>query len=309
MPIIGSVTQMNTFSALLELRLDRVQKDDLPTHPKLYGPWLAEKKAERYVSRDRQTTGFGPMPEKPPGNPVVVDTIFMGSEKSYTLVPHALGFVAEYELIRWDKHGVFVNITKKLNRSGVDRKNVVTHAILNNFFSTADSTYTTWAGEALGSTAHTLLRGGTGKNAPTVATALSYLGLQEAITDYMMLVNEDGLYISLSPKMLVCHPSRAWVAQTLLKSELRPGTADNDTNTLTSKGLDYHTSPYLTDTDAWFLLSSKNELSEFLSFAIGDDLMFREESQASTFNRVYSVYGSWRVMVSSWRGTWGSAGS
>ena len=308
MPVIGSVAQMNEFSALLELRLSRVFQDDLPTHPKLYPAWLTEKTVTRYVDRDRMATGFGPMPEKPPGNPIVVDKPYLGAEKSYTMKPYALGFVAEYELIRWDKFGVFADITRKLSRSGTDRKNVVTYAILNNAFSTADSIYTTWNGEALCETTHQLLRGGTAKNAPTVAVGLSYLGMQEAITDYMLLPNEDGLYIVLSPKTVICHPSKAWVAKTLLKSTKRPGTADNDTNTLEGE-FDYHTAPFLTDTDAWFLAADKRRLSESMRLELGDDLMFRQDYQISTWNRVYSMYASFRVAVSYWMGLWGSQGA
>ncbi len=308
MPVIGNVAQMNEFSALLELGLSRVFKDDLPTHPKLYTAWLTERKAKEWIEDELLTTGFGPMPEKPVGNPITVDKPYISNPKDYEMTPYGLGFVAEYELIRWDKYGVFTDITKKLARSGVDRKNVLAYAILNNAFSTTDSTYTTYAGEALAETTHTLLRGGTAKNAPTVSVGLSYLGLQEAITDYMLLPNEDGLFILLNPSKVIAHPSKAWIGKTLLQTEGRPGTADNDINTLKGEGLSMHTSPYLTDTDAWFVVADKRQLAESMRFDVGDDLMFRQDYQISTWNRVYSMYASFRVAVFHWYGIWGSQG-
>ncbi len=59
----GNVARMQEFSALLELGLSRVFKDDLPTHPKLYKDWLATKKANEFIEDELVTTGFGPMPE------------------------------------------------------------------------------------------------------------------------------------------------------------------------------------------------------------------------------------------------------
>jgi hypothetical protein len=198
-------------------------------------------------------------------------------------------------------------MTKKLTRSGVDRKNIIAYAIPNNAFSTADTVYTTYSGEALCSNAHALLRGGTGKNAPTNPVALSYLGMQEAITDYMLLTNEDGLYAILSASLLMCHPSKEWEAQTLLRSEYRPDNANMNFNTLKQKGFNIHSAPYLTDPDAWFLMADKGKLE--MSFDIGDDLQLRRDFQFSTWNNVFSVYGSYRVCVLHWYGIWGSEGT
>lgn len=310
MPQIGSVTTMNTFSRLLEEGLSKVFQNDLPTHKKLYTPWLAEKTAKEFTEDELLTTGFGPMPEKPPGNPFVVDSPRISPVKEYDLVPYGLGFVAEYELIRWDKYGVFTGITKKLARSGADRKNLIAHAIPNNAFSTASSIYTVYNGEALCDTTHVLLRGGTGKNAPTVSVGLSYLGIQEAVTDFALTVNEDGLYIVLHAKNLLVHPAKAWNAQVLLKTTKgKPGSADNDLNPITGEGLEAHDSPYLTSQTAWFVTAEKGTLSEHaMSFHIGDDLAFRQDYALSTWNRVYSMYASFRVAVFHWNGFWGSQG-
>lgn len=307
MPQVGNVTQMMEYSALLALGLSRVFKDDIPTHKKLYTAWLAERSAKEWTEDELITTGFGPMPVKPVGSPFIVDKPFISNTKEYPMVPHGLGFVAEYELFRWDKYAVFTDMTKKLTRSGTDRKNILGYAPLNNGFSTADSVYTTYNSEALFDSTHQLLRGGTAKNAPSGVTGLSYLGVQEGLSDFMMLTNEDGIYIILEPHLLICHPTIAWVASTLLESKFRPDNANNAKNTLTDAGLSYHTSPYLTSTTAWFLTCEKSKLE--IRLHIGDDLMFRRDFQMSTWNNVIAMYASFRLAILHWYGTWGSAGA
>src|SRR5688572_25918709 len=138
MPQVGNVTQMIQYSALLALGLSRVFKDDIPTHKKLYTAWLAERSAKEFTEDELITTGFGPMPAKPVGSPYIVDKPFISNPKEYPMVPYGLGFVAEYELFRWDKYSVFTDMTKKLTRSGTDRKNILGYSPLNNGFSTAD---------------------------------------------------------------------------------------------------------------------------------------------------------------------------
>jgi len=297
---------MQEFSALLEIGLTEVYKDDLPTHKVLYKAWLRERTAKEFTEDSLVTTGLGPMPAKGVGAPFITDKPFISNPKDFVMLTYGLGFVAEYELIRWDKYSVFTGITKKLARSGTDRKNIIAHAILNNSFSTADPVYTTYANEALCANSHTLLRGGTGKNAPSSPVGLSYLGIQEAITDYDLLVNEDGLYVMLDASLLICHPQKKWIARTLLESDYRPDNANMNKNTIKSEVTSYHCSPYLTSATAWWLVADKSHLK--MTFDIGDDLHFRRDFDFATWNNVFSMYGSWRVNVLHWHGLWGTPG-
>jgi hypothetical protein len=51
-------------------------------------------------------------------------------------------------------------------------------------------------------------------------------------------------------------PQLVFVAERLLESQLRPGTADNDINAIRNSGMlpeGYTVNHFLTDTDAWFV--------------------------------------------------------
>lgn len=308
MPDFGTnVARLQEFSALLERGLSKVFMDDLPTHDQLYGTWLRTKTAEEWIEDELVTTGLGPMPEKGIGGPFTTDKPLISDPKDYELATYALAVVMEYELVRWDKYRVFTRIAKLLKRSGVDRKNITAYSILNNSLATSDPVYQTYSGEALCSTAHVLLRGGTGKNAPTTAADISYLGMQEAITDFDLLENEDGLFVMLSPSKVVTHPAKHWIAETILKSQYRPDNANMNYNTVKGKFALHGNSPYLTSQGPWWMLADKDELE--ISFRMGDDFQLRRSFDHGTWNNVFTAYCSFTVGVLHWQGIWGSAGT
>jgi hypothetical protein len=306
MPPLGNVTDMATFSAFMEVGINKVIKNDLPTHKKLWSAWLTEKQATEYTEDYDAITGFGAMPEKPVGDVFVVDRPLKGTAKTFPLKPYGIGFVAEYELVRWDKYRIFGKMASRMLTSATDRKNVLGYSILNNGFLTTNSVYTVYNGEALFDATHELLRGGTAANAPAAAVALSYLGVQEMLIDFKVLPNEDGLYIHLEPKKLIVPPQKDWIVRTLLQSAYRPDNANRSKNTLEDEGLTYHCAPYLSSGDAWFATADKDQLE--ISFDVGDDNKVRRDFQFSTWNNVFSLYASYRVCVYTWYGTWGTTG-
>jgi hypothetical protein len=70
-------------------------------------------------------------------------------------------------------------------------------------------------------------------------------------------VTHQGLYLKDTPKYLIYHPSKEKEVRSVLKSQLEPGTADNDKNTV----LDYNLIPipcrFLTTSTHWFIAGSR----------------------------------------------------
>lgn len=301
----AETTRLNSFLEFVEDGLSNVFDGALKTHPVLWKDWLRQVTAKEWIEDAIVHSGFGPMPEKGVGNPFTVDRPYKGTEKEYTLKTYGLAFVIEHEMLKWDRYGVFGGVTKKLARSGIDKKNQLGYAILNNGFSTSDAVYTTYASEALFSSSHTLLRGGTGKNAPSSAIGLTYLGIQEALTDFALTENEDGLYAMVDPKKVICHPAQRWKLDTILSTPHRHDTANREKNTLAGE-LSPHSAPYLTSQTAWFIMADKGDVE--MAFSIGEDLMFRRDYQVSTWNSTWTMYMSCRIDLLTWPGTWGSQG-
>ena len=120
-------------------------------------------------------------------------------------------------------------------------------------------------GQPLCSTAHPI-DGGTFANRPAIDVDLNEATLLNAmIAVRTNFKDQAGLKIFARARKLLIPPQLEPVAIRLLKTELRPGTADNDVNAImsTSGGLPegYMTNDFLTSAFAWFLLTNIDGLS------------------------------------------------
>lgn len=129
-------------------------------------------------------------------------------------------------------------------------------------------------GKALCATDHPI-DGGTVSNKATVELNEATL-LNSMISIRTNFKDQAGLKIFARGRRLVVPPSLEPTAIRLTKTELRPGTADNDVNAImmTSGGLPegYMVNDYLTDTNNWFLLTNIDGLSYMQRIAFETDM-------------------------------------
>lgn len=114
-------------------------------------------------------------------------------------------------------------------------------------------------GQPLASTSHPY-DGGTWANTFSVQLDLNESSLLQACINIRAgFVDQAGLKIYARPKMLVIPPQLNPVATRLLKTELRPGTANNDVNAILAMpgGMsEYMVHDYLTSYYAWFVTTN-----------------------------------------------------
>jgi phage major head subunit gpT-like protein len=120
-------------------------------------------------------------------------------------------------------------------------------------------------GQALCSTAHPI-DGGTWANTPTTQADLNESSLLNGMINVRVNFRDQaGLKVFSRAQKLVIPPQLEPVAIRLTKTDLRPGTADNDVNAIltTAGGLPqgYMTDDFLTSAYAWFLLTNIDGLS------------------------------------------------
>jgi hypothetical protein len=133
-------------------------------------------------------------------------------------------------------------------------KQVKAAAVLNNAFTGGASAG--GDGKALCATDHPLTSGGTFANEPSVAADLNETSLEDALISIAGFVDERGLKVALRGMKLIIPRQLQFVAERLMASNLRVGTADNDINALRSMGMlpeGYTVNDFLTDPDAWFV--------------------------------------------------------
>jgi len=210
--------------------------------------------SERAFEEEVMLSGFGSAPVKSEGSAISFDDAQEAYTARYTMETIALAFSITEEAIEDNLYDRLASrYTKALARSMANTKQVKGAATLNNAF---DSNFVGGDGLELCSTAHVLVNGNTFRNEPSTAADLNETSLENGLIDIAAFVDERGLKVSVRGTKMVVPAALQFVADRLLESTLRPGTADNDVNAVRNMGMlpqGYVVNHYLTDTDAWFL--------------------------------------------------------
>jgi len=161
-------------------------------------------------------------------------------------------------------------------------------------------------GKALIATDHPI-DGGTIANRPSVDVDLNEASLLNGmIAIRTNFKDQAGLKIFARGRRLVVAPANEPVAIRLTKTELRPGTADNDINAImqTAGGLPegYMVNDYLTSASAWFLLTNIDGLSYM------ERVKFESDMQVDfvTDNLLVKGYERYSFGYYNWRAIYGS---
>ena len=210
--------------------------------------------SERAFEEEVMLSGFGAAPVKSEGTAVTFDDAQEAYTARYNNETIALAFSITEEAIEDNLYDRLASrYTKALARSMAHTKQVKGAATLNNAF---DSGFTGGDGVELCSTAHPLVNGSTLANEPSTAADLNETSLENGLIDIAGYVDERGLKVSVKGTKLMVPANLQFVADRLLESTLRPGTADNDVNATRNMGMlpdGYAVNHFLTDTDAWFI--------------------------------------------------------
>lgn len=161
-------------------------------------------------------------------------------------------------------------------------------------------------GKALIATDHPI-DGGTYANRPTVDVDLNESSLLNAMIQIRTSFKDQaGLKMFARGRKLVIPAALEPVAIRLTKSELRPGTADNDVNAImmTSGGLPdgYMVNDYLTSATAWFLLTNIKGLNYMSRVSYEMDM----QVDFVTDNLLCKGYERYSFGYSNPRAIWGS---
>jgi len=161
-------------------------------------------------------------------------------------------------------------------------------------------------GVALCSTSHPI-DGGTFANTPSVQVDLNEASLLNAMTTIpVTFLDNAGLKTFARARKLVVPNALEPVAIRLTKTELRPGTADNDVNAIlsTSGGLvdGYTVSEFLTSNFAWFLLTNIKGLLYLERVAFETDM----QVDFTTDNLLVKGYERYSFSYNDPRALWGS---
>ena len=278
-----------------------------------YGEEHAEifetESSDRSFEEETKLSGFSAAPVKGEGSAIQYDNAQEAWSARYNHETISMGFSITEEAIEDNLYdSLSSRYTKALARAMAYTKQVKAANILNQAF-TGSGNPTYGDGKVLCATDHPLVSGGTNSNRPTTGSDLNETSLEAAVIQIAGWTDERGLLIAAKPRKLIIPPALMFTATRLLETELRVGTADNDLNAIKSNGSipeGYSVNHYLTDTNAWFLMTDvPNGLKHFVRTPMQTSM----DADFDTGNSRYKARERYSFGVSDPLGIFGSPGA
>ena len=285
-------------NALFGLEYDRYENQDKEI--------FDSESSDRAFEEEVMLGGFANAAVKPEGQGVTYEDAQETYTARYTNDTIALAFALTEEAVEdnlYDK--LSTRYTKALARSMANTKQVKAANILNRAFNNA---FLGGDNKELCATDHPTLSGNQ-KNELTTAADLNETSLEQMLIDIADMKDERGMKIALQGVKMIIPVQLQFVAERLMKSAGRVGTADNDLNAVRNMGMvpqGYVVNNFLTDTDAFFIKTdSPNGLKHFVRAPIRTAM----EGDFDTGNVRYKARERYSFGFSDWRGIFASPGA
>jgi hypothetical protein len=262
--------------------------------------------SDRAFEEEVMLTGFGTAPVKTEGAGVQYDTALESFTARYTHETIAMAFALTEEAVEDNLYDrLSARYTKALARSMAQTKQIKAAAVLNGAFTTSIG----GDGVALCSTSHPTLSGPNLSNTLATPADLSETSLEQALIDIAAFTDERGLKIAVQGLKLIIPKEQMFTADRILKSTLRPATADNDINAVRNMGMvsqGYTVNHFLTDPDAFFIKTdAPNGMKMFERVSLKTGF----EGDFDTGNVRYKARERYSFGFSDPRGLFGSPGA
>lgn len=271
-----------------------------------YTSLFEKNSSSKAFEEDVGISSFGLAVQKPEGAPITYDGERQGFITRYQHVVFALGFIITKEAYDDDQYEVVgKRKANGLARSIRQTKEIVGANVYNRAF---NSGFVGGDGVSMVNASHPTIAGGTWSNQIATASDLSEAALEQAQIDIAGYTDDRGLLIAARPDKLVIPRQLIFEAKRILNSDGRVGTDANDLNALKTMGIipSVVTNHYLTDNDAWFILTNvKNGLKYFEREADSFDM----DNDFDTDNAKYKAKSRYSFGWTDARAIYGSAGA
>ena len=272
-----------------------------------HAPLFDVEKSDRSFEEEVLMTGFGTAPVKTEGDQVFFDTASEAWTSRYTHETVAMAFAITEEAIEDNLYGTTGKMkANAMGRAMANAKQVKAANVYNNGVSTS-SLYAGGDSKPLFATDHPTLAAGNQSN--RASSDLSETALEAALINISLTKDDRGLLIGARAVSLHIPPQLQFVAHRILFSDLRVGTADNDTNALKDMGLfskGYTVNHRFTDPNAWFI---RTDVPNGTKMFVRAPLATKDDVDFLTGNMRYKARERYSFGWSDWRQWYGSSGS
>lgn len=270
-------------------------------------PLFDIESSDRAFEEEVMQTGFGTAPVKDEGAAIVYDSAQEIWKSRYTMLTIALAFSITEEAVEDNLYDTVSKIKSKgLGRSMANTKQTFGANVYNNAFSVAVSNL---GGDQqpLCSASHPTVAAGVQSN--TASTDLSETALENALIAISQFKDDRGILIGCKAMSLHIAPQNMFVAQRVLETPGRPGTADNDINALKSMGMlpkGFFINHRFTDVNAWFI---RTDVPNGMKMFVRSPMQTKMEGDFDTGNLRFKARERYAFGWTDWRGVYGSSGS
>ena len=272
-----------------------------------HGEIFEEETSDRAFEEEVMLGGFSTAPVKGEGTAISFDDAQETYTARYNHETVALAFSITEEAIEDNLYDRLASrYTKALARSMAQTKQIKAAAILNNAFTAGASAI--GDGAALCSSSHPSLSGNQ-RNLLSTAADLNETSLEQMLIDIAGLTDERGLKIAVRGTKLIIPKELQFIAERVMNSNLRSGTADNDANAMKNMGMIPEgavVNHFLTDTDAFFI---KTDAPNGFKFFNRSPIKTAMEGDFDTGNMRFKARERYSFGVSDWRCVFGTPGA
>jgi len=292
------------FAKMLEPGLNTLFGLEYDSYPSEYEAVFESNTSQKAFEEDVLLSGFGNAPTKSEGSAVSYDAASQQWTARYQHETIALAFSITEEAEEDGQYGSIASrYTKALARSMASTKEIKAANILN-----TATTVNGGDGAPLLSATHPT-QNGNQSNILATAADLSEVSLEAILIQIADMKDDRGLRIAAQGTQLVIPTAYTFVAERLLESQLRVGTADNDINAIRNGGYlpkGYHIMRRLTDSDQWFV---QTDVPDGLKMFQRSPMKKGMEGDFETGNVRYKVRERYSFGATDWRGVFGSQGA
>jgi len=293
------------FTKQLNLGLNTVFGMEYDRYPEQWRSLYSTEQSMKAFEEDVQMIGFGAAPTKAEGAMISYDSGRDGFVSRYVHETVALAFAITEEA---EEDGLYGSLGAKYARA-LARSMQHTKEIKGaNIFNNATTTSVGGDGQALMNGSHPLGGGGTASNILATPADLSETSLETLLVQISQAVDDRSIPIALSGRKLAVPPGLIFIAERIIKSNLRPGTADNDINAMRNMGMipeGVVVNQRFTNPDQYFILT---DCPDGMKHFVRSPIKKAVEGDFESGNLRYKCRERYSFGFTDWRGVYGSEG-
>lgn len=268
----------------------------------MYTKFLEVMDSDKAFEKIQGITGFPLAAVKEQGQEAVFSQMFQGYQAEYLHLTYSIGAVVTREMVEDDQYSQINKIPKLLAESLRQTEEIVGTNVLNNAFSTTGPD-----GVSLINSAHPLVgTGSTVSNTPSVASDLTQTSLEQGIIDVADFRDDQNLRLNTQVKKIVVPRSLIFTARKILETQYQTQSANNDINIISNMNIEPVITNFLTDQDAWFLITDSPSQLKFFRRRKAE---IQKDNDFNTDNLKIKTSTRFSAGFDDWRAVYGTAGA